>query len=201
MIWLREGNVIVGYAPALKKKYSDEEILGMSKYSYYEGWSMLSMLVMEIQGIEYIDDEDYGFAKRSVPKPMDVCDSFSFECSWEGLENKECMKTYIEQIYDVFQNLILYRIEQHSICDMKKIAETAKENMNLFISQPTIESLDKDIQIKIAHADGITKNLNELLSLFSNQGYPDLNLFDIPTEEILKYLNTERKIDKRLIYQ
>ena len=40
---------------------------------------------------------------------------------------------------------------------------------------------------------------NEMLDLFCKLGYPQLELFDIPSDEIIKYLNTERKVDKKLV--
>lgn len=199
MIWLREGDNIVGYAPMLKKEYSDDEIHQMSKFSYYEGWSQLSRFVMEMQGIEYEDDADFGYAKCSIPKPIDACSDFTFECSWEGLENKECMKTYIKQIYDVFQNLKLYRIQQYSIANMHTAAKSAKEDMKLFISNHTIESMYKDIERKVISAENFAEKLKELLNLFSKQGYPALNLFHIPSDDVIKHLNAERKTDKKLV--
>lgn len=203
MIWLREGNNIVGYAPVLKKQYSDDEIRKMSNWSCYEGWSELSKFVMRMQGTgyEYSNGQDYEESEDCIYKAIDAWTNFEFECLHISPDKEERMKVYLKQIYEVFENLKLYRIKTSSISHMRKVAEDAKKSMNDFISKHTLLSIDKDVDNIVESTNERTTNLNRLLTMFSNYNYPlPYEIYDIPSEEILSNLNIERKTDKILVY-
>ena len=199
MIRLREGNNIVGYAPMLKKQYSDYEIRHMSKFSYYEGWSELSRFVMDLQAIEYEEDEGFKYDKANALRLVDIRPYFSFECLWPDIPDRKMMEIYLSQIYEVFQNLKLYRLEQTSIEHINKTVLSAKEAIGFFVSEHTIANMYDDMERMIENAGNTTIDLNNLLALFSENGFPAINLFDIPSDEVKRQLNIERKIEKKLM--
>lgn len=201
MIWLREGNNLVGYAPMLNKEYSEEEIRRMSNYSCYEGWSELSKFVMRMQGIgyEYSNGQDYEEYEDGIYKPIDAWTNFDFECFCISPDNDRRMQVYLKQIYEVFKNLKLYRIETRNIKHIYESAEAAKESMKDFISEKTLSSIDEDIKNILENPNNCTANLNKVLTLFSNYNYPfPYKMYDIPSNEVLKQLNAERKTGKIL---
>ena len=170
MIWLKENHSLVGYVPILKKEYSEENIREMSEYHCYSGWSVLSSLVMNIQGIEfsyYGSSSDHYRVKTQ--RLVDICFGFNFECF--TLPSDPRMKKYISQIFDVFENLTLYKVEEHSEEEIKEQIAQIKHSLEHLISSKTLSAIDSDISYRIDDAEISATNLSNLQKIFEDKGY------------------------------
>lgn len=197
MIWLEEKGKIVGYVPMLKKEYSEQEIKQMSEYSCYQGWSELSILVMQIQGIAYKKYScsfpyrlEYGSdAKRLV----DVSSNFDFECFLLPSDST-IIKHYIPQIFEVFKNLTFYKVEEYSRKQMSEKIETAKREIEQLISEKTLSAINHDIENTLNNVKRVTERLSKLQRLFESKGYKlNHTLFEDADSEILKQIYEERE--------
>lgn len=170
MIWLKENSNFVGYVPILKKKYSEEKIREMSKYSCYQGWSSLSRLVMKIQGIgfEYhcVPCDHYKFNAQRL---VDIRSDFSFECFLLPSEPK--MEHYRSQIFEVFENLTLYKVEEHSEEEIKENIAQAKHSLKHFVSDKTLLTIDYNVSDFFEDTNRTIANLSKLQKMFESKGY------------------------------
>lgn len=202
MIWLKENDNMVGYVPVLNKSYTEKEIRHMSEFSCYEGWSDLSCFVMTLQGLgyEYDNGMDSRYSSAGVPKLINVGCSFDFE--YFCLKTDERMKIYLKQIYEVFSNLTLYKVEQRSITDITKCIYDIKETLSHnFISKRTLSNIDDDFKTQIKYMEETTKNLKKLLKEFSDFDFPHIvNLYKVADKDASEKFSDERKIEKILVY-
>lgn len=195
MIWLKEKKKIVGYVPILKKEYSEQEIREMSKYKGYQGWSTLSILVMQIQGIGY-EDYDYSYPRllysSDAKRLVDVSFFFQFECF--SIPNNPIMEQYIPQIFKVFENLTFYKVEEYSIEQMRRKTENAKKEIEQLISEKTLNYINNDIKNFLLNVEETTKKLTDLQKLFKSKGYKlNHSLFESANPEILNQIYEQRE--------
>lgn len=170
MIWLKENHSLVGYVPILKKEYSEENIREMSEYHYYGDWSALSILVMEIQGIEFSYYGGFSNHYRvKTQRLVDICFGFGFECFVFPSAPK--MEKYISQIFDVFENLTLYKVEEHSEKELKERIAQIKHTLEQLVSTKTLSAIDFDISDLIDDAESSATNLSNLQKIFEDKGY------------------------------
>ncbi len=197
MIWLKENQNLVGYVPVLKKEYTEEEIREMSEYSCYQGWSTLSMLVMQIQGIGYKSYEGYRlcYGCETIKRLVDISFTFDFECFL--LPDDERMKTYRRQIFEVFENLTLYKVKEHSKKEVKQNISRAKRTLKQWVSNETLSRIDFDKQKSIRQAEEVSERLATLQKMFVVHDYRlTHDLFANADEEIQKKIYEERKEGK-----
>lgn len=197
MIWIKENYEIVGYVPILKKEYTDDEIREMSKYcqSQHKGWSKLSSLVMHVQGISYsyINDSPRVHNFYAPSTLYKVVSDFGYEC-FSGFPDFET-KQYINQIFDVFENLTLYRVEQHSISFLLKKVDDISDYLSRFMDNYDIKCR---IRGKLARtlltAKSNAINLENLLNLFSDNGLVlSHSIFEEADEEIIEKVKHPRE--------
>ncbi len=170
MIWLKENHSLIGYVPILKKEYSEKNIREMSEYSCYEGWSRLSMLVMKIQGIEFSYNGGFNNHYRvETQRLADIRFDFDFECFL--LPSDSRMEKYRSQIFDVFENLTLYKVEEHSEEEIKESIAQVKHTLEQLVSTKTLSAIDYDISNFIAYAESSAINLSNLQKMFQDKGY------------------------------
>lgn len=198
MIWLKENQKLVGYVPILEKEYNKIEIREMSEYHCYQGWSKLSEFIMQIQGIEF--ECYYGFADFSiteVQRLVDISFCFDFECF---LQDNFKMNIYIGQIFDVFQNLTLYKVRELSEKEAKEEIAQAKKLLEGLISIKTLSNIDEDFLSIKSIAENSSNNLSNLQEMFENKGYTldKLHLFANIDESITKKIYKKRKAKTRL---
>lgn len=171
MIWLKENSQFCGYVPMLRREYTEKSIREMSKYSFYDGWSRLSELVMKIQGIGY---KFYGsFSEYYDVEPQslaEICFDFDFECFLVPNESK--IEIYRGQILDVFQNLTLYKVEEISEEELKKKVAEAKQHLNYFVSDRTLSAIDYDVSSFIRCAESSFANLSKTQKMLEDMGCP-----------------------------
>lgn len=197
MIWLEEKGKIIGCVPMLKKEYTEEEIRKMSEYNRYQGWSVLSRLVMQIQGIGYKKFSsscpyrcEY---KCDAERLVDIDFNFDFECFWIPSDST-IIEHYIPQIFEVFENLTFYKVEEYSKKQIREKLENAKHDIEQFISEKTLAAISYDIEGSLANVKTVTEHLNELQKLFTKKGYRlTHNLFENANPEILKQIYEERE--------
>lgn len=171
MIWLKENHSLVGYVPILKKEYSEENIREMSEYNCYSGWSLLSILVMKIQGIEFSYYGGYSNHYRvKTQRLVDICFGFDFECF--SLPSDPRMEKYISQIFDVFENLTLYKVEEHSEEEIKERVAQIKHTLEHLVLPKTLSAINSDISYLIDYdAKSSATRLSELQKMFKDKGY------------------------------
>lgn len=214
MIWLKENHSLIGYVPVLKKEYTEKDIREMSKYHCFQGWSKLSGLVMQIQGIEFVYNSCYPRESYRVrpERIVDVFCDFDFECF--TFPDVPVMEKYIRQIFDLFENLTLYKVEEHSEEEIKESSLQVRHALKQVIANlsklPEIFQLDNidetikeikesSLQVKrthqriIAYAERSATNLSKLQKMFQDKGYLlSHNIFANINETISKEIYTER---------
>lgn len=197
MIWLKENDELVGYVPILKKEYSDAQIRRMSEYcqSDYKGWSKLSTLVMHIQGISYAYISKapvVAFFEAPIALYDIKCDLF-FECSSNNSSDPR-IKSYINQIFDVFENLTLYKVEQHSISDISKKFDETASYLNHFLNQDIFFSIRNDFNRMLSTASKNAISIQELFEVFSdNELVLSHSLFKEADDELIEELKRPRE--------
>ncbi len=194
MIWLKENHILVGYVPTLKKEYSEQDIREMSKYSCYQGWSRLSKLVMQIQGIGF--EYNGGFSNHyrvETQRLVDICFNFDFECFL--LPTDPRMEKYRSQIFEVFENLTLYKVEQHSKEEIKEKIAQIKHTLEQLVSIKTLSGIDYDISVYIRSAESSFSNLCKLQKMFEDKGTPlSHDIFANINKTLSKKIYTKRRI-------
>lgn len=207
MIWLKENQKLVGYVPILEKEYEEMEIREMSKYHCYSGWSKLSEFVMKIQGIEFVYyygiDETTITDLTEVQRLVDVRFCFDFECFLQDdfryyniIKDSLRMKIYKNQIFDVFQNLTLYKLKELSEKEAKEEIAQEKE----ILERLALYNIDKYLLDIKCRAEKSSNNLSNLLKMFENNVYISGKhyLFANIDEAITKKIYEERKAKTRL---
>ncbi len=198
MIWLAEEQKLIGCVPMLKKEYSEEEIRKMSQYHCCQGWSVLSKLVMKIQGTGFkYDGEGFSSCQYRVEakRLVDVCFNFDFECFWFTSDSR--IKKYQHQIFDVFKNLTLYKVEEHSEDEVKENILREKQMLEQWVSSRTLSAIDLDVSTTINEAKEKFTRLTNLQKMFADNGYKLTNdLFADADEAIMKQIYEERKVEE-----
>ena len=190
MIWLKENQSIVGCVPSLKRTYSEKEIRQMSKYNCYPGWSELSKFVMKIQGIGFLYDGGFSDKyKVGAQRLVDICFDFDFECFLFPSD------LYLIQIFDVFENLTLYKLEELSEKEIKKELSQAKKKLERLVSVKTLFNIDKDFSNTLRVAERSFTNLSNLQKLLIKKGYilEKSQLFANIDESTMKKIYDERE--------
>lgn len=197
MIWLKENDCFLGYVPILKKHYNETSIREMSEYNCYTAWSLLSELVMQIQGIEY----SYwaGFSKANhynikVKKLADIETCFNFECFTSAYDNQK-MQIYIKQISEVFQNLTLYKVKEVSEDTLKEDILQAKQLLSKLGSYKILSEIDNELSTFIQSAEITSTNLSKLKRMIATSGYHLTTLFDDITKPLSKKIYAKRKTE------
>lgn len=192
MIWLKENGNFVGYVPILKKEYNEESIREMSKYSCYEGWSNLSKLVMKIQGIGFEYHSGYCVHyKFNAQRLVDIRFDFEFECFI--LPKNPKMETYRSQIFEVFENLTLYQVEEHSEEEIIANFAQAKHSLEYFVSDKTLSAIDSDVFDFFVDTNRTIANLSKLQKMFESKGYMlTHDLFANINETLVQQIYEER---------
>lgn len=172
MIWIKENDEIVGYVPILKKEYTDDEIREMSKYcySYSKGWSKLSSLVMHIQGISYAyisnrPTVDFFEAPSTL---YDVSSDFNYECFFSYSDFQ--IEPYIKQIFDVFENLTLYKVENYTISDLSKQFNAMTAFLSRFVSGYELTPVRNSFEHTLSIAETNATEIQYLFKFFSDNG-------------------------------
>ena len=169
MIWIKENDKLVGYVPVLKKEYTDDEIRKMSEHCQYDydRWSKSSALVMPLQVISYAYNGKKPTVDFSdVPKALyDI--TFDF-CFWPFIASKPI--SYTHQIFDVFENLTLYKVEQYSISDVTKKFDETTSYLSKFLNEDTIFSVKNNFKNLLSTADATAKNIEDLFDCFLRNG-------------------------------
>lgn len=193
MIWLKENHSLVGYVPILKKEYSEKNIREMSEYSCYEGWSNLSELVMKIQGIEFLYYGGFNNHYRvETQRIVDIKFDFGFECFL--LQTDPRMEKYRSQIFDVFENLTLYKVEELSEEKIKESISQVKHTIEQLVSIRTLSNIDYDISNLMNYAKRSATNLSNLQKMFEDKGYIlSHDLFANINKTISKKIYTKRR--------
>lgn len=174
MIWLKENTNFLGYVPILKKEYKEENIRELSQYSCYQGFSKLSKLVMQIQGIGF---EYYGgfsnHYKVEAKRLIDINFDFEFECFL--LPDDPRMETYRNQIFEVFENLTLHKVEEYSEEELKQKITQVKQTLEQLVSTKTLSAIEYDVSRLTHLAKKSSTNLCHLQKMFADKGYPLTN--------------------------
>lgn len=192
MIWLKETHSLVGYVPILKKEYSEKNIREMSEYSCYEGWSRLSELVMKIQGIEFSYNDSSNHYRVETQRLVDIRFDFGFECFL--LPTDPRMEKYRSQIFEVFGNLKLYKVEEHSEEEMKEKIAQITQTLEQLVSTQTLSYIDYDISRCISTAETASTNLFNLQKMFEDKGYLlSHDIFANINETLSKKIYTKRR--------
>lgn len=198
MIWIKENDEIVGYVPMLKKEYSDDEILEMSKYcqSYYKGWSKLSSFVMHLQGISYayISHKPIVDFFDAPLRLYDIKSDFYYECLDFDLLPYDIVKPYTDQVFDVFENLILYKVEHYPISDLKQKVYEMADYLSNFVDSSIISSVRTNFNaVTLSIASANAKNIENLFKIFSKNGLTlSHNLFQEADDAIIEKLKQKR---------
>lgn len=195
MIWIREKDEIVGYVPILKKEYSENEIREMSKYchSRSKGWSKLSRLVMKIQGISYAYIQASTISPFEAPFTLyDVKSDFSYECFLDYYSDSQ-VKSYIHQIFDVFENLTLYKVEHHSISQLSEKVSDMCHYLSRFVKRDIANSVMSSFEDTLEMAGSNAKYIEDLFKLFAdNSLILSHNIFEEANDEILEKVHQQR---------
>lgn len=200
MIWIKEKNNIVGYVPVLTKQYSDDEIREMSQD--FRGWSTLSTLVMHIQGITSSYSGDKPVVKYSNA-PLTLYDiTFDFHDFYREYLCFDEIPQYINQIFDVFQNLTIYKVSTYHIPDLTKNIDDIINHLQLFIPEKSTTSLRSDFNNLLSIAEYNAERFEELMITFleNNLTLSD-SLFDTADEEMIKTLKQRRKFRKGYLHK
>ena len=170
----------------------------MSKH--FENWSKLSALVMHIQGISYayLGDKPCADISDAPHTLYELNCDFNYECFYQSC-NVE-MHQYINQIFDVFQNLTLYEVSTYSISDLTKQINKITNYLQ-FLPKNCTSSLNCNFNNFLSIADNNAKNIEKLLNTFSENNLTlSHSIFDIADEEMIKNLKQRRNLRKgRLI--
>jgi len=199
MIWIKENDELVGYVPVLKKVYTDDEIREMSNHSFLQPreWSKLSSLVMHIQGISYIDYDEHTMIRLTFDAPLrlyQIEHEFNYECLLP-LDNSSLIP-YIKQVFDVFENLTLYKVENYSISNLEKEFKEKLDYISHFIDTESINIslIYLNFQHTLSIAEQNSSNIQKLFEIFSSNGLIlSHNLFEEADEEIISQLKQRRQ--------
>lgn len=201
MIWIKNNEEIIGCVPILKKKYTEDQIRQMSKYSCYSGWSNLSATVMNIQGINYeyhgSADESYSY---EVPKTLaEVNFSFKYEFFWNP--SYPVVDLYIKQVFDVFENLTLYKVQHYSEEQFKEKLEYLKRDLSYIVCKKTFSSIEYELDSIMYEAEENAKTLENVLSVFSSHNLNLSNkIFQEPDNSIIEKIYKKRRINEKLSF-
>ena len=107
------------------------------------------------------------------------------------------MKTYRRQIFEVFENLTLYKVKVHSKKEVKQNISRAKRTLKQWVSNETLSRIDFDKQKSIRQAEEVSERLATLQKMFVVHDYRlTHDLFANADEEIQKKIYEERKEGK-----
>lgn len=199
MIWFKENEKIIGCVPILKKEYISEEIREMSNMDCItNGWTELSQLVMQIQGISYSYKDT--FSKRSCYKIEASRTLADIEFKMRWLEcfsrpSNPMMKKYIRYIFEVFKNLTLYKVKSYSEEELKEKMEKMEEEFKFIITEKSFDILKTDLEEIRQRAEDNTIHLHRINNIFYENGLILTgDLFKEADETILRKVYKTRKI-------
>lgn len=187
MIWLNENGKMIGYVPLLKKEYTEEEILDMSKCNGKDGFSELSKFIMQIQGFTGYYREYYTYYFQHTPIYYPVyrlvdttfnfysldSEIFSLDSNiyldnhYNDYPNSKLCK-YVDWIIEVLENLTLYKVEEYLEDDLYKEIPKVLEQI---IKKDTLHLINGDIKWNITHAKYASNYLKDLNKIFIYRGY------------------------------
>ena len=199
MIWLKDGQKIVGYVPYIEKRYTREELFELNAHCPYQGWSNLAQLVMITQGISYESDSPSIAHTHEDAVPLaDVKFDFSFECFDKDDFESEL---YVKDIHTVFEGLKLYKVTSKDIvvlnCAMSQVPKYWKH----IITDETLDNMLDDLNWTIQTAERVANNIKTLFKKFEDLGLsaPDI-FYDKTPEDILSTMYDKRVCEKRINY-
>ena len=109
------------------------------------------------------------------------------------------METYRRQIFEVFENLTLYKVKEHSEKKLKQNISRTKRTLKQWVSNDTLSRIDFDVQKSISQAKRVSENLETLQKMFVAHDYRlTHDLFANANEEIQKKIYEERKEGKMM---
>lgn len=164
MIWMYSNNKIKGYVPTLKKEYTEEEIRSMS-FFLNNGWSKLSRLIMEIQGIKYSQftiDKHY---KVEVKKLVDITTDFNFEICW--LPENDQREKYLKFIVDFLLNLTLTKIVEYSETQINGILKYSTKKLKYLVAPETLNDISSDLKNIVLTSQNTTYYLKKFTTHYN----------------------------------
>lgn len=169
MIWMYSNDKIKGFVPTLKKEYTEEEIRAMS-FFLNNGWSKLSRLIMEIQGIKYSQFTIDTHYKVDVKRLIDITTDFNFETCW--LPEPEERKKYLNYVIEFLTNLTLTKMVEYSEDQVNAILKYSTRKLGHIVTPQTLNNIQSDLKNLIL----ISKNTAYYLKKFANH-YSLSNIF------------------------
>lgn len=197
MIWFKEDENLVGYVPILNRTYSTDEIIEMTRLCwYFDVWSNLSQLVMQIQGIRYSVEEDMSPDHiYEIKRLIDIDFKFHFECcnipsEWWRIQ------PYTEYVFEVLENMTLYKVATYSRKGMRAEIAKAKRILEPFVSDDALDDISCNVSEFISSAERTSDNFAKLQKLFADRGLVSTHkLFEeVIDEKIRKSFYKKRKI-------
>lgn len=172
MIWFRntDTNKIEGYVPQLNKVYNEFEIREMSEYNGVLGWSVLSEMVMGIQGIpesHIYTFEDRGFTPAKSLANLDLDFNFEF---LRGINRND---KYLYQIYDVLSHLELLKVSEYTEDELDEYMNRFKS----FFSYNMHHQVDYECHLIKQKSTKNTEYFNELIDVLNKEGLEINNIF------------------------
>lgn len=136
-------------------------------------WRLVKIInarLWKIQGIEFSYNGGFNNHYRvETQRLADIRFDFDFECFL--LPSDSRMEKYRSQIFDVFENLTLYKVEEHSEEEIKESIAQVKHTLEQLVSTKTLSAIDYDISNFIAYAESSAINLSNLQKMFQDKGY------------------------------
>ena len=169
MIWMYSNDKIKGFVPTLKKEYTEEEIRSMS-FFLNNGWSKLSRLIMEIQGIKYSQFTIDTHYKVDVKRLIDITTDFNFETCW--LPEPEQRKKYLNYVIEFLTNLTLTKMVEYTEDQVNAILKYSTRKLGHIVTPQTLNNIQSDLKNLIL----ISKNTAYYLKKFANH-YSLSNIF------------------------
>jgi len=120
---------------------------------------------------------------------------FEFECFLVSSDFR--IKSYISDIYNVFENLTLYKVKFYSESQLKDKIESLKKELSYFIDDKTTDIIDFDFRQTLMIAERNSEYLEKLLQLFSDNGLKLFHeIFQDADDAVIKEAYKQRKIRK-----
>ena len=208
MIWFKKEEKLIGYVPLLSKEYNSNEIRNMSKNSARR-ISSLSEFVMQIQAISYSYFREGEHYKRPTANSlMNVSLHISeWEC-FSITSDDERKKTYINDIFEVFENLSLYKVKELEIEEVKNTIKFLTDDIKGFndslkylLKVEIEESLNRKLEEAINNAESNTEYLEKLKVLFKENDKVLTNpIFKEPDDKVLLDAEQERNVKYDIFY-
>ena len=208
MIWFKKEEKLIGCVPLLSKEYNSNEIRNMSNNSARR-ISSLSEFVMQIQAISYSYFREGEHYKRPTANSlMNVSlDISKWEC-FSITSDDERKKAYVDDIFEVFEKLSLYKVKELEIEEVKNTIKFLTDDIKGFndslkylLKVEIEESLNRKLEETINNAESNTEYLEKLKVLFKENDKVLTNpIFKEPDENVLLYAEQERNVKYDIFY-